>query len=207
MIQSWLSSFLQERSLYSARLSAGRKLSVYCSSAVKVRKVDAFTANPIGLIYGGNPLLHVDYPSLEHVFESKVRKWLQQRAATRHFEPGQLIDILNVWIPTKQVENWNLGFVKAGSMGNSRQCVKVQFCSQYISLAASSRCLRSGVRLLYAGGLNWGQAWVFKSGFEARQKNISNISFVNAPFHSSFLLGVQSGSRHSAELRCAVLQS
>lgn len=203
IIHDWLKLYLKAIDYGSEQLGESHELQLCCSTGAKIRQVAALLANPDGLVYGGNALFHTDYPSFESVLESKIHKWCgTTNGSTAAVRVEDVMDVINVWIPTRAVQNWHLGFIRPETVQNPANMRRVQFCDGYYSSGALASNLQSRPSVHYARNMTWGDAWIFKSA--NKEEYGKPISY--SPLHGSFRLGSTPGGRTSVELRCAAIK-
>mgnify|MGYP003386084686 CR=1 FL=1 len=141
-------------------------------------------------------LLRTDYPSFESALHSKAHKWCRQASTntTPQAQAKDMIDIINVWIPTKTVQPRHLR--------NPEDMRRVRFCAGYFSSGAVASNFQNRPSMFFARNMSWGDAGLFRSA----NKEVDGVSTSYSPVHGAFRLGATPGARTSVELRCAVMK-
>ena len=142
----------------------------------------------------GNPLFHLDYIDFKKTYD---RQCLEQE---KYVNPvncppfENLIDVINIWFPTKPIDDWPLGFINNDNI-QIRDYVPVQIVSG--SQAASMR-YKEGLNVCYKKNMKPPEVYMFRSATENVDKK--------GTFHGSFRITDKKLLRYSVEIRCCIFK-
>jgi hypothetical protein len=143
----------------------------------------------------GNPLFHLDYISFEATYERQCQDQEKYKfpAVCPPFE--QMIDVVNIWFPTTEVQDWPLGFLDIDSV-EIRDYVPIQlvFGSQ-----ASSLRYKEDLKVYYKDKMRPPEVYFFRSATKDSSKK--------GVIHGSFRITDIPFQRRSVEVRCCIFKN
>lgn len=143
----------------------------------------------------GNPLMHLDYISFDATFDRHCKEQEQWAIRIKCPPKEQLIDVINIWFPTTDVEDWPLGFLNINNI-EIRDYVPVQLVSG--SQAASIR-FKEGLEVIYKENMKESEVYFFRSATKNSEKK--------GVVHGSFRITSTNEIRRSIELRCCIFKN
>jgi len=146
----------------------------------------------------GNPLLHLDYMSFDKAYTRQCGEQEIQPIPVSCPDIDKLIDIVNIWFPSKPVRDWPLGFIDIENI-KINDYVPIELVVG--SKAASLRYKRyePELRIVYKNNMDVPELYMFRSATKDEYKK--------GVFHSSFRITHENIQRHSVELRCCVFKN
>ena len=173
--------------------------------------------NPIPRSAGGdsdsgripcNPLMHIDYISHDQAYARwswKDPNWLSEVGleggqAPRDLPPREdLLDMLNLWVPTEEVPDYDLGFVPPEEYDPSTE-IEVDLVTGVVSTVPFTNRRNKILSLHYKPHLTQGEALIFRS---APGPNAAERAILHGAFRSNSQPGL---TRRSVEFRCMIFR-
>uniref|UniRef100_A0A6C0B2K1 Uncharacterized protein n=1 Tax=viral metagenome TaxID=1070528 RepID=A0A6C0B2K1_9ZZZZ len=143
----------------------------------------------------GNPLMHLDYISFDATYDRHCLEQQQWAIPIKCPPKKQLIDVINIWFPTTNVQDWPLGFLNINNI-EIRDYVPVQLVSG--SQAASIR-FKEGLEAIYKENMKESEVYFFRSATKNAEKK--------GVVHGSFRITSEQKTRRSIELRCCIFKN
>lgn len=143
----------------------------------------------------GNPLMHLDYISFKATYD---RQCLEQEQYTYPTEcPGfeDMIDVVNIWFPTFEVQDWPLGFIDIDSV-EIRDYVPIELV---VGSKSSSLRYKEGLKVIYKDSMQPSEVYLFRSATKDSSKK--------GVIHGSFRITDEPIQRKSIELRCCIFKN
>lgn len=144
-----------------------------------------------------NPLIHLDYIDFDKTY---IRQCLDQekyKYKTICPERKDLIDVINIWFPTSEVQDWPLGFIPL-DITDIPDYIPIQLVSD--SYAASMR-YKDNLRIIYKKNMKPKEAYLFRSATDSQ-----DVEHKKGVMHSSFRITDENFIRKSAELRFLIFR-
>lgn len=143
----------------------------------------------------GNPLIHLDYISFEATYDRQCREQEQFRYPAVCPGLEDMIDVVNIWFPTVEVQDWPLGFLDIDSV-EIRDYVPVQLV---VGSQASSLRYKEGLKVIYKDRMKPPEVYLFRSATKDSSKK--------GVIHGSFRITDEPIQRRSIELRCCIFKN
>jgi hypothetical protein len=143
----------------------------------------------------GNPLMHLDYISFDKAYERQCQEQEKQPLPVVCPTLDKLIDVVNIWFPSKIIKDWPLGFID----GENIQIMDYVPIELVVGSKAASLRHKPDLRVIYKKNMDVPQVYLFRSATkDASKKGV---------FHGSFRITDDIIERRSIELRCCVFKN
>jgi hypothetical protein len=185
VLQNWMTKIYAEKTGIS-------NITVVCSRhmILRVAGCDEKTCH-----IPGNPLIHLDYIDFEKTYERQCLEQEKHPIPVKCPPLEQLIDVVNIWFPTEEVQDWPLGFLDINSV-EIKDYVPIQLV---VGSHAASMRYKDGLTVLYKNKMTVPEAYIFRSATQSSEKK--------GLLHGSFRITDSSYLRKSVELRCLIFKN
>jgi hypothetical protein len=143
----------------------------------------------------GNPLMHLDYISFDKAYERQCEEQEHQPIPVKCPKIDKLIDVINVWFPSKMVKDWPLGFINIQNV-EIKDYIPIELVTG--SKACSMR-YKEEVSVIYKNDMKQPEVHMFRSATKDESKK--------GVLHGSFRITDKDIQRHSIELRCCIFKN
>ena len=143
----------------------------------------------------GNPLMHLDYISFDAAYERQCLEQEKQPIPVVCPAIENLIDVVNIWFPSTEVNDWPLGFLDTDKV-DIKDYVPIQIVS---GSNASSLRYKPDLRVLYKNNMVPPEVHFFRSATKDSTKK--------GVIHGSFRITNEPIQRRSIELRCCIFKN
>lgn len=140
----------------------------------------------------GNPLIHLDYIDFEKTYERQCLEQEKHPIPVKCPPLEQLIDVVNIWFPTEEIQDWPLGFMKMDSI-EIKDYVPIQLV---VGSHAASMRYKDNLSVLYKNKMKVPEVYIFRSATQSSAKK--------GLLHGSFRITDKPYLRKSVELRCLI---
>jgi hypothetical protein len=142
----------------------------------------------------GNPLSHLDYISFDATYDRQCLEQEEFIYKTNCPEKENLIDVVNIWFPTVEVQDWPLGFIDIDSV-EIKDYVPIELV---VGSKSCSLRFKPDLNVIYKDKMKPSEVYFFRSATkDATKKGV---------FHSSFRITDEKYERRSIELRCCIFK-
>lgn len=143
----------------------------------------------------GNPLMHLDYISFDATYKRQCDEQKQYKYKTKCPPLKNMIDVVNIWFPTDDVNDWPLGFLDTDDV----------HIEDYIPLQTPvggeicSLRHKPNLKVVCKDNMKPPEVYFFRS---ATQGNLKK-----GVIHGSFRITDKTFQRKSVELRCCIFKA
>jgi hypothetical protein len=143
----------------------------------------------------GNPLIHLDYINFDRTYERQCEEQEKHPIPVACPPKENLIDVVNVWFPTEEINDWPLGFLDIKSV-DVKDYVPIQLV---VGSHAASIRYKDNLKVIYKKNMKDPEVYMFRSATGSDEKK--------GLLHGSFRITPDSFQRKSVELRCLIFKN
>ena len=144
----------------------------------------------------GNPLMHLDYLSFKNAYERQCEEQEYHPIPVVCPDISELIDVVNIWFPSKCVKDWPLGFIDINNV-EIADYVPIELV---VGSKAASLRYKPNLRVIYKNNMKPSEVYMFRSATNETDDTQRGV------VHGSFRITQENIPRHSIELRCCIFR-